>query len=78
MPSPIRRYAEKYLPAGAVNFWCHVIEGTFASFGEGIVAGAVVFPILAASLGATPVIFWWEDGFRQRCPPGREPSALWP
>ena len=56
MPSPIRRYAEKYLPAGAVNFWCHVIEGTIASFGEGIVAGAVVFPILPASLGATPFI----------------------
>jgi MFS family permease len=50
----IRGRAEKYLPAGTVNFWCHVIEGVFASFGGEICAAGVLLPLLAGRVGASP------------------------
>jgi len=50
----IRRRIEQRLPAKTVNFWCHVIEGAFASFGGELVGLTVVFSVLAAALGATP------------------------
>ena len=50
----VRRGAERFLPANVVNFWCHVVEGAFATIGTELVSAAVVFPVLAAALGATP------------------------
>jgi len=50
----IRRYIERFVPAPVANFWCHVTEGAFASFGEELVSVHVVFPVLAGALGAGP------------------------
>jgi MFS family permease len=50
----LRGRAEKYLPAGTANFWCHVIEGVFASFGGEICAAGVLLPLLAGRVGASP------------------------
>jgi len=38
------------------NFWRHVAEGALASFGGVMVAGQVVFSVLATAMGATPLV----------------------
>ncbi len=53
----VRRRAERLIPAAVINFWCHVIEGAFATFAGELVSGGVIFPLLAAELGATPAQF---------------------
>ena len=50
--APVRRLVERYVPARMVNFWCHVMEGAFASFGEELVGGQV-FVTLVAALGGS-------------------------
>lgn len=52
----IRARLEKFLAPRTVNFWCHVTEGAFASFGEQVVSQAIVFPVLATVLGASPFL----------------------
>lgn len=36
------------------NFWLHIAEGVFASFAGEIVSPSIIFPVIAAALGATP------------------------
>jgi MFS family permease len=39
----------------AVNFWRHVVEGALSSFGGVLVAGQLIFSVLATAMGATPL-----------------------
>lgn len=52
LASAIRKRAETYASAATVNFWCHVTEGSLATFGEGLVAGQL-FAVLVTALGGT-------------------------
>ena len=52
----LRRRMDGWVGAGTGNFWCHVLEGACASFGMELVASGVVFPVLAAALGASPAL----------------------
>ena len=48
----IRDRIERRLPPKAANFWCHVTEGAFASFG-GAMVGGQLFAVLVAALGGS-------------------------
>ena len=55
--SALRRSFERRFPPRAVNFWCHVTEGAFASFGFELTSAAVTFPVIAQALGASSTQF---------------------
>ena len=55
----LRAYLNGIFKPAAVNFWCYVCEGVFGNFGMEIVAVSVVFPLLAAELGASETQFGW-------------------
>jgi MFS family permease len=50
----LRAKAEKRFSPASINFWCHVSEGAFASFGFALVSGGFIFPVIATQLGASP------------------------
>ncbi|HOX06493.1 MAG TPA: MFS transporter [Planctomycetota bacterium] len=50
----LRKKAEQRFSPAGVNFWCHVSEGAFASFGFSLVSGGFIFPVIATQLGASP------------------------
>ncbi|MCK4374910.1 MAG: hypothetical protein KAX19_06250, partial [Candidatus Brocadiae bacterium] len=52
--SRIRARLEKRAAPSTVNFWCHVVEGSFWSFGDALVGLGEVLPVLAVTrLGAS-------------------------
>jgi len=49
-----RRFLDTRLTPVRANFWCHVVEGAFATFGGELAGAGVVFAVLAARLGVSP------------------------
>ena len=50
----VRTRLDGRLSSERANFWCHVVEGAFASFGGELVGQAVVFTVLAERVGMMP------------------------